>query len=119
MFCLILLSSRAKMVDLGPETWESVRQISDIPALIFGMRNILHLAASFSPLIVLVPKKFALETIRRDHLLAVRLIFLMWIRVLIGRHSMALLLEIRSPQFSKTLKFDFGAWCSALPQVKH
>jgi hypothetical protein len=102
MICLILLSSRAQMLGLQPDTWESVSQISDIPALIFGMRNVLHLAASLSPLIVLVPKKFALETIRRDHLLAVRLIFLMWIRVLIGCHSIALRLEIRSPQFSKT-----------------
>jgi hypothetical protein len=73
---LITLCSRAEMLGLKSYTWDTVNSISDLPGMIFGMRNVLHLAASFSPLIVLVPRKFTLDTIRRDHILAVRLIFL-------------------------------------------
>lgn len=73
---LITLSSRAEMLGLQPDTWEPVTSIPNLSELIPMMRNVLHLAVAFSPLIVLVPKKFTHETIRRDHLLAVSPIFL-------------------------------------------
>jgi hypothetical protein len=84
-----IMSSRADMLGLESHSWDSIKHISDLPAMIFGMRNVLHLAASFSPLIVLVPKKFTQDTIRRDHLLAVRLISLIpvhWLMSASARH---------------------------------
>jgi hypothetical protein len=69
------LIRRAGMLGLERHTWESVYSIPDLPDLIPRMRNLLHLATSFSPLIVLVPKKFTSDSIRRDHLLAVRTTF--------------------------------------------
>ena len=68
---LIVLPSRAETLGLKPEAWESIKQIGDIQDMVSMMRNVLHLAIAFSPLILLVPKKFTHESIRRDHLLAV------------------------------------------------
>jgi hypothetical protein len=73
---LIILSSRAKMLGLDPQDWQSITEIQDLPNMLFMMRNVLHLAASFSPLIVFAPKNFKLDSIRRDHLLAVSGIFI-------------------------------------------
>lgn len=72
---LIIWSSRAEMLGLKRDTWESIEKMGDLPAMVAMMRNVLHLAASFSPLIVLVPKKLTLDSIRRDHLLAVGFFF--------------------------------------------
>jgi hypothetical protein len=64
------------MLGLDPQNWQSITDIPDLPNMLFMMRNVLHLAASFSPLIVFAPKNFKLDTIRRDHLLAVSGIFI-------------------------------------------
>ena len=68
---LIILRSCAQMLGLESQNWESIADIQDLPNMLFMMRNVLHLAASFSPLIVFAPKDFKLDTIHRDHLLAV------------------------------------------------
>jgi hypothetical protein len=78
-YLLIVLASRAEMLGLKPEIWESVKRIGNLQNVVLMMRNTLHLAMSFSPLIVLVPKKFSFDSIRRDHLLAVSFIFHMLI----------------------------------------
>jgi hypothetical protein len=96
---LITLRSRADMLGLDSQTWEFVKTITNGSKIVAMMRNILHLAASFSPLIVLVPKKIAVDSIRRDHLLAVRLTFLMLLHRLMISVSMPLHLEISDPQF--------------------
>jgi hypothetical protein len=68
---LMVVHSRAETLGLNQDTLQSVRRIADLHTMVSMMRNILHLAASFSPLIALVPKKFTVDSIRRDHLLAV------------------------------------------------
>ena len=113
----IILSSRAKEIGLESQAWDSIKAVSDLPAMIFGMRNVLHLAASFSPLIVLVPKKFTDDTIRRDHLLAVRLIPPIPVHWLIVCLSMPFPLEIRGQRFWKASKIDCGEWYLASRQV--
>lgn len=96
---LITLRSRAEMLGLDSQTWEFVKTINDVPKMVAMMRNILHLAASFSPLIVLVPKKIAVDPIRRDYLLAVSLTFLMVLQHLLISVSMPLHLEMTVLQF--------------------
>jgi len=72
----MVLSRRAQVLGLSPETWEPLKAIPDLPEMVPMMRNLLHVAAAFSPLIVLLPKKPGVEGIHRDHLLAVRFWFL-------------------------------------------
>jgi hypothetical protein len=61
-----------RMLGLPPNTWEFIKDIPCLSKLSSMMQNIFHLAAAFSPLIVLIPKKPSVDGIRRDHLLAVR-----------------------------------------------
>lgn len=63
------------MLGLPPNTWKSLNDIPELSDLASMMRNTFQLAAAFSPLIVLMPKKPSIDGIR-DHLLAVGFNFL-------------------------------------------
>lgn len=70
-----ILSRRAELLNISPESWEIIKQIKDLKSVLPLMRNVFHVAASLSPLVVLVPKKPSIDGIRRDHLIAVRCFF--------------------------------------------
>ena len=69
------MTRRARMIGLSQEAWKSFVDLPDLSSMVALMRNTLHLALAFSPLLVLQPKKLVTEGIHRDHLLAVRFIF--------------------------------------------
>lgn len=56
--------------------------------MVVSMRNVLHLALSISPLLLLIPKKFNMVGIRRDHLITVSEFFLCRWHSLSHLHSM-------------------------------
>ena len=43
----------------------------ELTQFVAQMRNVLHLCLSFSPLLILHPKKLDVQAIRRDYLIAV------------------------------------------------
>jgi hypothetical protein len=65
---------RSKDLDMGPHLLGAIADMSaDLTHLANTMRNVLHLALSVSPILLLVPKKFSSMAIRRDHLITVSL----------------------------------------------
>ena len=58
---------------MSPELFQILSSIAGdmTSTMAVSMRNVLHLALSISPLLLLIPKKFNMVGIRQDHLIAV------------------------------------------------
>lgn len=63
---------------MQPDLFQAIANMAgDMTAnMVVSMRNVLHLALSISPLLLLIPKKFNMVGIRRDHLITVSVLFL-------------------------------------------
>jgi hypothetical protein len=67
-----MYTRRSQDLDMPPDLLADIADIAgDLTQMATTMRNVLHLALSISPILLLVPKKFSTVAIRRDHLIAV------------------------------------------------
>ena len=64
------MSIGLSLKQLGP-----LPELPELPSTVAQMRNALHMALAFSPLLALIPKKLATDGVRRDHMLAVSFIY--------------------------------------------
>jgi len=68
-------NSHADSIGLSQEQLGPLQNLPELPSTLAQMRNALHMALAFSPLLALVPKKLATDGVRRDHMLAISFIY--------------------------------------------
>jgi len=69
------LIRRAQTFGLPEEEYSFLSELPELSFTVAQMKNGLHMALAFSPLLALLPGKISGDGIRRDHLLAVRFLF--------------------------------------------
>jgi hypothetical protein len=65
----------ATSIGLSEEQCCPLLNLPELNSAVAQMRNALHMALAFSPLLALIPKKLASDGVRRDHLLAVCFVY--------------------------------------------
>jgi hypothetical protein len=101
-------NSHATSIDISEEEYRPLLIVSSRDFTIAEMKNALHLSLAFSPLLALVPRKLAGEGIRRDHMLAVSSITLLFVHMCSLGISMQLPWEMTGPKSYVILNISFA-----------